>query len=108
VVSADRLTLDRVNISGTGFVPSETQILDAVRALHEDGNDTVTVAMILNHFEPGFTAKVAATAKTTNVFDAVGPSINNVLAKAGREGTLTVDTADDGLVTVRFPATTGS
>lgn len=97
-----------MSTSDAGFVPNETQILDAVRALHEAGNDTVTVAMILNYFEPGYTTKVETTAKTVKTFDAVGPSINNVLAKASREGALTVDTAEDGLVTVRFPATTGS
>lgn len=107
-MSAIGLTLDRVTTSDAGFVPSETQILDAVRALHEAGNDTVTVAMVLDHFEPGYTAKVEATSKAMKVFETVGPSINNVLAKAGREGTLTVDTDDDGLVTVRFPTTTGA
>jgi hypothetical protein len=85
-----------------GFGPTTDQILAAVRSLQATNTTPITVLMVVEHLIPGYAAELAATGGTDI---ATYPSVHNVIAAAGRNGTLAVDEDEHGNLLILTPTT---
>ncbi len=87
-----------MNAPDTGHVPSTAEILDAVRELHDAGQNKISPLQALEHISPGYTeASKAADG------DLVFPTVVHIFGQAGRDGVLTIEGVGSDVLAV-FPA----
>jgi len=89
--------LDRMNAPDPGHVPSTAEILDAVRELHDAGQNEISPLQALEHISPGYTEA----SKAADV-DLVFPTVVHIFEQAGRDGVLTIEGVGSDVLAV-FP-----
>ena len=92
-VSLGGATLDHVTTTQTGHVPSQAEVLGAVRELRAAGQNTISPMQALEHLSSGYTE-----ASKTVDFDLVFPTVVHIFEQAGRRNArwLLIDLVDAG------------